>query len=263
MAHYNRIHEDMTPEEVKADYLEVIKDHVRKLAIDQNVGEDVVDAADEQSDLTVSQYARQLDIPHFNKEQSADDPMLIWANYSLPVYLTTCHHEFLEDALRTIGLKPRSDFCRWHDGLTAFDSVLKSDEYEPSPSEPLVYHMLGMDEHPESLVLTEDDYLEYLVALSQTWDSHHPIASQVRQAVTLSSLIFLGFDLASWDFRVLFWGLIRKKETKHRGAITLQLKPGEEEKKYLRDYLRREALLEIEWGSMTQYTQFLWNEVKK
>ena len=37
--------------------------------------------------------------------------------------------------------------------------------YRPGRDQPLVYHMHGFDEYPASLVLTEDDYLEFLVAI--------------------------------------------------------------------------------------------------
>jgi hypothetical protein len=39
------------------------------------------------------------------------------------------------------------------------------ENHRPSPTEPLVYHLHGFDQVPPSLVLSEDDYLEFLVAI--------------------------------------------------------------------------------------------------
>ena len=39
--------------------------------------------------------------------------------------------------------------------------------FVPTPANPLVYHLHGHLEMPQSLVLTEDDYLEFLVRISR------------------------------------------------------------------------------------------------
>jgi hypothetical protein len=52
-------------------------------------------------------------------------------------------------------------------------------------------------------VLTEDDYLDFLVKVS--WDNT-VIPPRIAEALTDSSLLLLGYHLQDWDFRVMFRG---------------------------------------------------------
>ena len=54
---------------------------------------------------------------------------------------------------------------------------------------------------PESLVLTEYDYLDFLAAISSNKKLLPP---RIQKAFTDSSLLFLGYRIADWDFHVLF-----------------------------------------------------------
>src|SRR5207248_2843252 len=49
-------------------------------------------------------------------------------------------------------------------------------------------------------VLTEDDYFDFLI---NTAGKRRQIPPEVRRRLTKSSLLFLGFRLEEWDFRVL------------------------------------------------------------
>ena len=67
---------------------------------------------------------------------------------------------------------------------------------QPSKEQPLVYHLHGFDQYPESLVLTEDDYLEFLVAISSDKGRNtDPVPKPVREALVESSLLLLGHSL--------------------------------------------------------------------
>ena len=47
-------------------------------------------------------------------------------------------------------------------------SVFEEDpEYKPDKDNPLVYHLFGRLDIPESLVLTEDDYFDFLVGVTK------------------------------------------------------------------------------------------------
>ena len=74
---------------------------------------------------------------------------------------------------------------------------------------------------------------------------------RVREALTKSSLLLLGYELQSWEFRTLFWGLLKPREIRQQGISVphLQLEPSEEEKKYLRTYLSK-ADFEVFMGSI-------------
>ncbi len=238
---------------LKADYLNFIKNRLFDLAQSQGAPADALAEVEEQfDDLSLANFAERLGYPRF--EQGPLDPLLILAELPLPIYLTTGYHNFIEIALRRAGKEPRTEVCRWHKGLESLPSVL-SDDYQPSPEAPLVYHLHGFDAYPESLVLTENDYLDFLVAISQEMGrGTDPVPRRVRQAMADSSLMLLGYTLSSWEFKSLFWGLIKPRPLQHT-SVSIQLQPGDEEKRYLQEYLRREAKFEVYWGEIQQYLQ--------
>jgi hypothetical protein len=256
MAKFNSITHDLDAWELKSDYLNFVKNHLYALAAEAGVSEERLAEAEEQvDDLTVTEFAGLLNLPHFGDGQT--DPLLILAGLPLPIFLTTSPYGFLARALERAGKSPRSEICRWHPGLDSEPSVFDGN-YQPSVHEPLVYHLHGLDTRPDSLVLTEDDYLEFLVGVAQQQGKDTDrIASVIRQAMFDSALVLLGYNLPDWAFRVLFWGLIKPATSENKGIFTLQLEPSEVEKKYLQEYLKREAQFEVFWGDIHAYAQEL------
>jgi hypothetical protein len=76
-------------------------------------------------------------------------------------------------------------------------------------------------------VLTEDDYLDFLVNISRQQDLLPP---RIQEVLTGASLLFIGYRLADWDFRVLFRGLVTSIEgTLQRISVSIWLPPGAQE----------------------------------
>jgi hypothetical protein len=240
---------------LKTDYLNFIKNRLFDLAEADGISKEALAEVEEAfDDVIFSEFSERLGYPRFDDGQA--NPLLILAEFPLPIYLTTSCHNFMEVALKRAGKQPRTEICRWHKGLESIPSVFETD-YQPSKEAPLVYHLHGFDAYPDSLVLTENDYLEFLVATSQEMGrGTDPIPKRVRQAMADSSLILLGYSLQSWDFKVLFWGLIKPRPLQHT-SVSIQLVPSEEEKSYLQEYLRREAKFEVYWGEIQQFVQEL------
>ena len=240
---------------LKNDYINFIKNRLFDLAEADGISKEALAEVEEAfDDVTFSEFSERLGYPRF--DDGPANPLLVLAEFPLPIYLTTGCHDFMEVALKRAGKQPRTEICRWHKGLESIPSVFGSD-YQPSKEAPLVYHLHGFDAYPESLVLTENDYLEFLVATSQEMGrGTDPIPKRVRQAMADSSLILLGYSLQSWDFKVLFWGLIKPRPLQHT-SVSIQLVPSEEEKSYLQEYLRREAKFEVYWGEIQQFVQEL------
>ena len=93
-------------------------------------------------------------------------------------------------------------------------------------------------------MLTEDDYLDYLMASAQGRGKDRgvdPVDGVVKAALQTSALLLLGFSLSSWAFRTLYRVLIRPMPKKVYERCYVQLAPGEQEKLYLERYLRQEA----------------------
>jgi len=194
---------------------------------------ETVDA--EFDDLSLSKLLERLGYAMIPTEMA--NPWRILAEFPLPVYLTTCCHDLLQVALREAGKSPRTQICRWTD--LRVESVFDG-HYVPSKAEPLVYHLHGRDDYPESLVLTENDYLEFLtkVTRNQGDNSTDFIPSKVREVLNASSLMLLGYDLRQWEFISLFWGLIKPRTRNYNSIVSLQLELREFEQKYVQEYLR-------------------------
>ena len=136
--------------------------------------------------------------------------------------------------------------------------------YEPTPQEPLVYHLHGIETVPASIVLSEDDYLDFLVKVS--WDNT-VIPPRIAEALTDSSLLLLGYQLQDWDFRVIFRGLIsRKRSTRRLLSLAIQLSLEQEQSEIrsrdeAEDYLEKyfdKANFKIYWGETEEFTEELW-----
>jgi hypothetical protein len=251
----------------KEDFLDFLKQRLLAQARDEQPEEQSAfldTLEDELMDLTFSEVASRLGYPSYENE--LDNPLRVLAELPLPIYLTTNFATFMEDALKAAGKEPRTEICYWHEDLEGdVPSVFEEDpDYQPSVEMPLVYHIHGLDVSPSSLVLTEDDYLDFLVKVSQDPDA---IPSRVAQALADSSLLLLGYRLQGWDFRVIFRGAITTRRSSRRLlSLSIQLVPDEEGVKNLeeaQEYLRRyfdNANFEIYWGDAQSFMQELWEQ---
>ncbi len=257
---------------LKEDYVSFVKSRLYDLAEAAGVDRDKLDGVDVQfDDLSLAQMCEQLDFPRHGASGPAgavaaedNDALLLLAGLDLPIYLTSSYHEFLEDALRRAGKRPRTDFARWHKNIESgerYPSVFDG-HYEPSKQEPLVYHLHGLDRHQDSLVLTEDDYLTFLVACSQNiGKTSDPVHGRVRQALSDSSLLLLGFRLQEWDFRSLFWGLVGQRTRTLTSVVSIQLEVSELERSYLDKYLGTFDF-KVAWEKLETYVARLAKEVR-
>ena len=189
--------------------------------------------------------------PDFKNEE---EPHRILSELPLPVFLTTNYDNFMARALESNGKKPEKELCHWNKQLKDRPSVFDTD-YEPSASQPVVYHLHGNLDITESLVLTEDDYLDFLVNIS---NDSSLLPSRIQQALTGASLMFIGYKLEDWDFRVLFRGLVTNKESSlRRISITVQLPPDEEGlRDYLGDYFSKKEM-KVYWGTAREFLKEL------
>jgi len=201
--------------------------------------------------------------PDFN---DVNEAYIVLAKLGLPIYITTNYDDYMEQALAWAGIdkEPRTELFCWKKSLSNRPSFL-SGGYEPTAANPLVYHLYGypesFDKYPdnhESLVLTEDDYLEFLINASRGDD---PLPPRIERAITGTSLLLLGYRLDDWDFRVLFHLLLAKylQRNTTRTHIAVQITPLRDEatsevKKKVQDYMDRYIVtknigIKVFWGT--------------
>lgn len=191
------------------------------------------------------------------RQRRADrDPYTILAGLRLPIYVTTAWNGLLEDAIRDAGRDPTVRHFDWHR-----ERYTEDDLPAPTPDKPLVYHLFGTLEEPTSLVVTEDHYFAWLTAWIKRVDKDASIPSCVASALTDSSLLFLGYRLDDWEFRVLFQsiksfnGSVRFRENRHFGVQvspeSSMIEP-EAAQEYLGEYFDNEKLY-IYWGTCERF----------
>jgi hypothetical protein len=155
---------------------------------------------------------------------SPHDVHAVLASLNLPLYLTTNVDNFMTEALEAQGKHPVREICRWNEALDGLPSIFDDDpNYTPTPEAPLVYHLFGNEQEVASMVLTEDAHLEFTTNIAADMKRIHPC---IWAALANSSLMFLGYRLNDWDFRVLLRGLIAPQQQRRRFKhVGVQLEP--------------------------------------
>ena len=244
-------------------YVNFAKNHLFEMAERADFPSEYLQELEEEFDqLTFSQFADRLKYPKFDQISEPQlHPLLILANFPLPIYITTSYHGFLEKALEKAKKKPVTEICYWHDGLKNIQSVLDQG-FEPSIDEPIVYHLCGYDEYPTSMVLTEDNFLQFLVAISEfRGKDGDRIAGRIREAVSASQILLLGFDLDTWEFRSLFWGLIEGRNPWAPKSVSIQLRPTQEESLFFEKYMAK-AKFDVIWSDIDSFLRDLHQKVQ-
>lgn len=136
------------------------------------------------------------------------EPHRVLAELPLPVYLTTNYDNFMTAALKSRDRDPKRELCRWN-ALTRKEPSKLDAGYDPTPANPVVFHLHGHVDSASSIVLTEDDYFDFLVNISS---DQQLLPARIQTALTESSVLFIGYGLADWNFRVLLQGLHRIME---------------------------------------------------
>jgi hypothetical protein len=140
---------------------------------------------------------------------------------SLPfaLILTTCQDDLLSEALKAANKKPITQ--RYH--LRGDKRNNPEFPLSGSPETPVVYHLFGDAQEPGSLVLSENDLLDFLIAIVS---ERPPLPNSLIRALkrTGQSFLFVGFGVKQWYLRVLLKVIIRALEL-HRTANAIATEP--------------------------------------
>lgn len=209
----------------------------------------------------------------------------ILAALPIPVYITTNYDDLLFRALRANNKEPILELCAWNFLLTNSSSanyppslssnietievvefvktrLSPNSKYSPTPATPLVYHLHGHYKYIDSMVLTENDYLDFLVNMSR---NQKLLPLRVKKALTQASVLFIGYSLADPNFRVLFRGLIHPLAENRRLSVSIQLLPNdiaEPNRPAAQEYLTKyfeDINIKVFWGTAEQFVKTLWN----
>jgi len=159
---------------------------------------------------------------------AAEDP------FTLQGWVEEFYDEFDGDfeVLRILAALPFALVVNSSPGLSAhriFSEIkpgTKSDFYDrtapvrpmlpdATADEPVVYHLFGSLEQPSSMVLSESDRLDFLVSVVS---DEPPLPPKLKSALRDPdrSMLFVGFELWHWQFRVLLHVLSRDEPRRYK-----------------------------------------------
>lgn len=194
------------------------------------------------------------------------------ASLDLPIYLTTNYDDFLVRALRAHVTGPvRVEIARWHDRLIELG---KYSAEKPTPESPLVFYLHGSLDDPSTILATEDDYIDFMVSLANRGPKQIPVLHHwVRRALAQTTLLFIGYSLNDWNFRVLMRHLMKQQNILRSDqyfSVSIQIPPDsklispekrDEAKQFLSDYLGTTAI-NILWCSASSFLNELHQRVE-
>lgn len=235
-------------------------------------------------DELISHVGRQL------RRDNARDVFRMLANLPFPIYINTNRDNLLLDALKEAGKQPRREICRW----TVFEQeqegwppsvFLTEPHYKPTVEEPLVFYLFGNLAAPDTMVVAEDDYFNFLIGINKNWRTTYgsntyvgnagdgagdiakrdtgtePFPQLIVHAFSQGGLLFLGFRTSDWEFRTLFRSLVAQESWKFNTRnvrVSVQMAPDEDNflepqgaRRYIEDYFDNKP--EVYWGSAEKF----------
>ncbi len=136
---------------------------------------------------------------------------------------------------------------------------------------PILFHLHGDLRNEASLLLTEDDYIDFTVTLALRATEQSVLWHRVRRALSQTSLMFVGYSLEDWNFRVLMRYLLKQQRViraEQSFSLSIQLadqdmEPGKRDKaeKFLSRYMSNSAI-QVHWSDASQFLRELHDRVE-
>jgi hypothetical protein len=117
--------------------------------------------------------------------------------------ITTNYDQLLEAALRAAGKDPR---------VSVYTPKFEPTRNIPNPSveRPVVFKIHGDIDHEESIVITDEDYIKFLLRMSNK-EPYDPVPLSLKADLTEWTTLFVGYSLVDYNLRLLFqalrWGI--------------------------------------------------------
>ena len=143
----------------------------------------------------------------------------LYALAKLPfsLIITTNYDQLLEKALRDVGKNPNV-------GVYNKDSYANTIDFpDATPEEPFVFKLHGDIQFPDSIVITDEDYIQFVLRMSDK-DAFHPVPETFRYNFKRWPTLFVGYSLLDYNLRLLFKTL-RWKMDKAKFPATYSVDP--------------------------------------
>ena len=211
VAQYKQV--DSSASELRDDYLQFIIDRLLTLAESNEnykLEEEYLNVISAYRKMVVTrmplfgEVVSQLGYPQYM--QGDADPLRLLARLPLQIYITTSYSNFLETALEKEDKIPHTQLCFCKRELIKDPQHLPDRDFDPTVKEPAVVHLFGLEDYPETLVLSEDDHIDFLMnaVAMKTDDNLYPSYLRNAFADRGTCLMLLGYNPGDWEFRTIF-----------------------------------------------------------
>jgi SIR2-like domain len=119
------------------------------------------------------------------------------AKLNFPLVITTNYDQLFETALLQCGKKPQVVIYNP-------DEHSATTDYQDFSSErPFVFKIHGDISQPQTIVITDEDYIQFVLRMSDK-ETYHPIPETFRYHFKRWGTLFVGYSLLDYNLRLLF-----------------------------------------------------------
>jgi hypothetical protein len=159
------------------------------------------------------------------------------AELDFPLIITTNYDRLLERALVAAGKDPH---------VTVYEpdgDQPTADCPEPTAAEPVVFKIHGDVSHRETIVITDEDYINFVMRMSSK-RPYDPVPMTIGYYLTRWTTLFVGYSLLDYNLRLLIKTLRWKVDRANMPAM------------YSVDY-RPDRLVVAVWDEQQRYVKFI------
>lgn len=120
------------------------------------------------------------------------------AQLNFPLVITTNYDQLFEIALGEAGKTPLVSVYN-----KAGDEPTRVYPGTPNAQEPFVLKVHGDVQSPESIVITDEDYIQFVLRMSDK-EPYNPVPMTFRYHFTVWPTLFVGYSLLDYNLRLLF-----------------------------------------------------------
>ena len=176
-------------------------------------------------------------------------------DFGASLYIATTADSIIQIALKNAsGADPVELFCDWRDERQIGPTP------QLDPSRPAIFYAYGKSQaaFASTWVLTEDDYLDYVIRTSK-----FPWPPAVTAKIAQSVLLFLGFRIEDLGFRILLRMILQLESANlicSRDHLCVQVNPEENTladairaKRYFEKCFTTDLKIDIYWGTAQEF----------
>jgi SIR2-like domain len=168
-------------------------------------------------------------------------PMLhALASMDFPLVITTNYDGLFERALRDAGKTPR---------VSVYKPELEptTDFEDETAQSPVIYKLHGDITHRGSLVVTDEDYIQFVLRMSDK-EPYDPIPLSLKHFLKRWTTLFIGYSLLDYNLRLLF------------KTLRWRIDPAKVPDTYSVDSQPDALILDV-WQSQRRYVKFIAQDV--